>query len=138
MDAGWRRPRSPGGPDYLYPDHVTTPGLVNPAVTQANIRQTICAGLDRDHPAAGGLHNHLKQQQLATSHASDRNLGHFEEDHFISLELGATHTTRGISGLSVGTPTTRSRAAGPSGSLSRAKTKDAVRTNSTRRSAPAG
>jgi hypothetical protein len=30
------------GPSYLYPDHATTPGVVNPDITQANIQQTIC------------------------------------------------------------------------------------------------
>jgi len=30
------------GPSYLYPAHATTPGLVNPDITQANIDQTIC------------------------------------------------------------------------------------------------
>ena len=30
------------GPSYLYPDHATTPGVVNPDITQP-IRETICA-----------------------------------------------------------------------------------------------
>jgi hypothetical protein len=30
------------GPSYLYPDPETTPGVINPEVTQANIQQTIC------------------------------------------------------------------------------------------------
>jgi hypothetical protein len=30
------------GPSYLYPDPETTPGVVNPDVTQGNIQQTIC------------------------------------------------------------------------------------------------
>ena len=30
------------GPSYLYPAHGSTPGLVNPDITQANIDQTIC------------------------------------------------------------------------------------------------
>jgi hypothetical protein len=31
------------GPSYLYPDHAIAPGLVNPAIAQANIHQTICS-----------------------------------------------------------------------------------------------
>src|SRR6266571_5697947 len=30
------------GPSYLYPDPATTPGVVNPDITQANVHETIC------------------------------------------------------------------------------------------------
>jgi hypothetical protein len=32
--------------------------------------------------------NSLKTKQLAAAHATDKTLAHYEEDHFVSLELG--------------------------------------------------
>src|SRR5229473_8589916 len=77
------------GPSYLYPDHATTPGVVNPDVTQANIQQTICVrGWTATVRPPASYTNHLKQQQLAAAQATDRSPAHYEEDHLISLELG--------------------------------------------------
>lgn len=76
-------------PSYLYPKHATTPGLVNPDVTQANIQQTICVPhwTETIRPSSS-VTTRLKQQQLTAAHASDKTLAHWEEDHFISLKLG--------------------------------------------------
>ncbi len=77
------------GPSYLYPDHATTPGVVNPDITQANIQQTICAiGWTATVRPPASYTNHLKQQQLAAAQATDRSPAHYEEDHLVSLELG--------------------------------------------------
>jgi hypothetical protein len=78
------------GPSYLYPAHGSTPGLVNPDITQANVDQTIC------HPQWStksirppvSYTNSLKTKQLAASHTTDKTPAHFEEDHPVSLELG--------------------------------------------------
>lgn len=74
------------GPSYL-PDPVTTPGAVNPMVSQENIRATICLPKwTKSIRPSVAITNRLKQQQLA-NHA-DQNMGDYEEDHLISLELG--------------------------------------------------
>src|SRR5437867_1879067 len=88
------------GPAPLYPDPDRTPGVANPEVTQENIHQTIC----RPHWAEAvrprvSYTNALKRQQMQEygdtvpdPHA--RCVPHsakprcYEEDHFISLELG--------------------------------------------------
>src|ERR1043166_5726865 len=77
------------GPSYLYPKQAATPGLVNPDVTQANIHQTICVPhwVDPIRPSSSYT-TPLKQRQLTAAHASDKTLSHWEEDHFISLQLG--------------------------------------------------
>jgi len=100
------------GPSYLYPDHATTPGVVNPDVTQANIQQTICVrGWTATVRPPASYTNHLKQQQLAAAQATDRSPAHYEEDHFISLELGGhPHDARNLWRPSAGArPRIRSR-----------------------------
>jgi len=78
------------GPSYLYPAHATTPGLVNPAITQANIDQTICSSQwsTKSVRPPVSYTNNLKTKQLAASHATDKLPAHYEEDHLVSLELG--------------------------------------------------
>jgi hypothetical protein len=78
------------GPSYLYPAHATTPGLVNPDITQANIDQTICYpqwSTTSIRPPVSYT-NSLKTKQLAAAHATDKTPAHYEEDHLVSLELG--------------------------------------------------
>jgi len=78
------------GPSYLYPDHATTPGLVNPDITQANISETICStqwSTGTVRPPSSYT-DRLKRQQLAKSHLTDKLPAHYEEDHLVSLELG--------------------------------------------------
>ncbi len=69
-----------------------TPGALNPNVTQANIRQTICAqGWTRTVRPPTTYTNELKRTGMRayglTGKTSD-----FQEDHLISLELGGDPT----------------------------------------------
>lgn len=116
------------GPSYLYPDHAIAPGLVNSAITQANIHQTICSptwSTKSIRPPATYT-SRLKQQQLA--HATDKNPAHYEEDHFISLELGGhPRDPRNLWPERWGTPAQPLTARGPFPShLVGAKSKDAT------------
>lgn len=75
------------------PDPVRTPGATNPAITQANIGETICHG--------GGKHwttksirppasytNRLKKKQIVEYGYEDTSPRSYEEDHLISLTIG--------------------------------------------------
>ena len=69
-----------------------TPGALNPDVTQATIGTTICvAGWTKTVRPSVGYTNGLKLRQMRdygeTGRASD-----YQEDHFISLELGGDPT----------------------------------------------
>jgi len=77
------------GPSYLYPDPETTPGVTNPQVTQANVQQTICVrGWTGTIRPPKSYTDTLKTQQLQAARYTDKIPAHYEEDHFISLELG--------------------------------------------------
>lgn len=70
------------------PDPVTTPGALNPQVTQATIDKTVClSGWTKTIRPPASYTNALKAKQMAamglTGKPSD-----FEEDHVVSLELG--------------------------------------------------
>lgn len=80
----------------MYPDSVKTPGSLNINVTQSNIHQTICvAGWTASgiRPAASYTTS-LKNAQLKNGYAlnGDMDPADYEEDHFISLELGGNPT----------------------------------------------
>ena len=117
------------GPSYLYPKHAIAPGLVNPDVTQANIQQTICVPhwTETIRPPSSYT-TPLKQRQLTAAHASDKTLSHWEEDHFISLELGGhPRDARNLWPERWGTPANPLTQRGPFPShLVGAKTKDKV------------
>jgi hypothetical protein len=118
------------GPNYLYPDHATTPGLVNPAITQATIHETICSprwSTKTIRPPASYT-TALKRQQLAASHATDQHPADYEEDHLISLELGGhPRDPRNLWPERWGTPAQPLTSRGPFPShLVGAKSKDAV------------
>jgi hypothetical protein len=73
-------------------DPVRTPGVVNPDVTQANIRSTICRhGWTETIRPPVSYTNVLKTRQMRqygeTGSPSD-----YQEDHLISLELGGNPT----------------------------------------------
>ncbi len=71
------------------PDRMTTPGALNPAVTQATIHSTICVrGWTATIRPPASYTTALKIRQLATYGYKDRTLSHYEEDHLVSLELG--------------------------------------------------
>src|SRR5437016_9039228 len=77
------------GPSYLYPDPETTPGVTNPQVAQSNIHQTICVrGWTGTIRPPKSYTDNLKAQQLQAARYTDKTPAHYEEDHFISLELG--------------------------------------------------
>jgi hypothetical protein len=118
------------GPSYLYPDHATTPGLVNPAITQATIRETICspAWSTKSIRPPATYTTQLKRQQLAAMHATDHRLADYEEDHLISLELGGhPRDPKNLWPERWGTPAQPLTSRGPFPShLVGAKSKDAV------------
>jgi len=101
-DCQQRRPELP-----LYPAHATTPGLVNPDISQANIDQTICSTQlsTRTIRPPSSYTDRLKRQQLAKSHLTDKSPAHYEEDHLVSLELGGhPHDPRNLWPERWGTP----------------------------------
>lgn len=70
----------------------TTPGAVNPDVTQANIESTICvSGWTKTIRPPASYTTRLKKQQMAARHLSG-STSDYEEDHIISLELGGHPT----------------------------------------------
>jgi hypothetical protein len=82
-------PGEKAGPASLYPDPARTPGFPNPDITQASISKNICNpkwSTESIRPPESYT-NHLKAQQMKQwglpGSPSD-----YEEDHFISLELG--------------------------------------------------
>jgi len=72
-----------------------TPGSINPAVTQANIQQTICkANYTATIRPPASYTTKLKASQLAGAYKAftDKALASYEEDHLISLEIGGNPT----------------------------------------------
>lgn len=74
--------------DSLLPDPARTPGVMNPAVTQANLQKTICVpNWTKTVRPPASYTDKLKLQQM-------KDLGlkgdphSFEEDHFVSIEMG--------------------------------------------------
>lgn len=69
-----------------------TPGVVNPDVTQATIRRTICVrGWTKTVRPPVSYTNDLKVRQMA-QYGLRGPLSRFQEDHLISLELGGNPT----------------------------------------------
>ena len=117
------------GPRYLYPDPAVTPGATNPAVTQATIHRTICkAGWTKTIRPPASYTNSLKVVQLRAMKTTDKSPTHYEEDHFISLELGGhPRDPRNLWPEMWGTHATPLTARGPfPAHLVGAKSKDAV------------
>ena len=73
-------------------DPVRTPGVLNPDVTQANIRSTICrhGWTDTVRPPTSYT-NALKAKQMRR-YGETGSLSDYQEDHLISLELGGNPT----------------------------------------------
>jgi hypothetical protein len=75
------------------PNPRLTPGAANPAVTQANIRETICArGYTKRIRPARNYTERLKRRQVREYRYTDRRLRDFEEDHLVSLGIGGSPT----------------------------------------------
>lgn len=73
------------------PDPNCTPGVIDTAVTQDNLFTTIChAGYTQTVRPPVSYTNALKKQQIAVYGFADTNMKDYEEDHFISLELGGS------------------------------------------------
>jgi hypothetical protein len=71
------------------PDAICTPGVYNPAVTQATIGSTICvSGWTATIRPSTSYTNGLKKQGIIDYGYSDTNMSDYEEDHFLPLELG--------------------------------------------------
>jgi hypothetical protein len=73
-------------------DPVRTPGVLNPDVTQANIRSTICkhGWTDTIRPPTSYT-NALKTKQMR-QYRERGSRSDYQEDHLISLELGGNPT----------------------------------------------
>jgi hypothetical protein len=73
-------------------DPVRTPGVLNPDVTQANIRSTICRhGWTETIRPPTSYTNELKSKQMR-QYGEAGSLSEYQEDHLISLELGGSPT----------------------------------------------
>ena len=81
------------GPAELYPDAALTPGFANPDITQANIGETICnpAWSTKSVRPPSSYTTRLKREQMQQL-GLPGGTGDYEEDHFISLELGGHPT----------------------------------------------
>jgi hypothetical protein len=73
-------------------DPIRTPGVLNPDVTQANIRSTICRrGWTTTIRPPTDYTNDLKRKQMR-QYGEIGSLSDYQEDHLISLELGGDPT----------------------------------------------
>jgi hypothetical protein len=73
-------------------DPVRTPGVVNPDVTQANIRSTICRrGWTATIRPPVEYTDDLKRRQMR-AYGERGPMSAYQEDHLISLELGGSPT----------------------------------------------
>jgi hypothetical protein len=73
-------------------DPSRTPGVLNPDVTQANIRSTICRhGWTETIRPPTSYTNDLKRKQMR-QYGETGSLSNYQEDHLISLELGGSPT----------------------------------------------
>lgn len=80
-------------PQAFLPDPLCTPGEIDPSVTQKNITTTICrAGYTETVRPPVSYTNTLKRQQITDYGYQDISMKDYEEDHFISLELGGSPT----------------------------------------------
>jgi hypothetical protein len=79
-------------PPAVVADPVRTPGVLNPDVTQVNIKQTICVpGWTRTVRPPVDYTNALKVKQMRAYHEAG-SPSDYQEDHLISLELGGNPT----------------------------------------------
>ena len=85
-------PRHHGNAGAILADPLRTPGVLNPGVTQANLRSTICrhGWTDTIRPPTSYT-NALKAKQMR-QYGETGSLSDYQEDHLISLELGGNPT----------------------------------------------
>jgi hypothetical protein len=80
--------RGPSPPAFYAARQALTPGALNPDVTQATIRQTICrSGWTKTVRPPASLTSALKLVQIRQYRFTGGTID-YQEDHFISLELG--------------------------------------------------
>jgi hypothetical protein len=86
-------PRGSGGGSHrIVADPGRTPGVLNPDVTQANIRTTICRhGWTSTIRPPVSYTNALKQKQMR-AYGETGSMSDYQEDHLISLEMGGSPT----------------------------------------------
>jgi hypothetical protein len=80
---------------HSLPDPRSTPGAVNPAVTQDDVDTTICVpGFTKTIRPPARYTSRLKRAQLNDPARSydDRNMRDYEEDHRVPLEVGGNPT----------------------------------------------
>jgi hypothetical protein len=86
--------RGPGGPVFYAARPALTPGVLNPDVTQATIARTICShGWTRTVRPPTSYTNALKLEQMR-QYGFSGGPADYQEDHFISLELGGAPRDR--------------------------------------------
>jgi hypothetical protein len=85
-------PRGGAGAHGIVADPRRTPGVLNPDVTQATIGETICThGWTSTIRPPTDYTNDLKRRQMR-QYRETGSLSDYQEDHFISLELGGDPT----------------------------------------------
>ena len=78
--------------DAILADPIRTPGVLNPSVTQANIRSTICRdGWTATIRPPVSYTNAVKRRQMR-QYGETGSMSDYQEDHLISLELGGNPT----------------------------------------------
>ena len=81
-----------GDANAILADPVRTPGVLNPNVTQANIRSTICRhGWTATIRPPVSYTNALKRKQMR-QYRETGSMSDYQEDHLISLEMGGNPT----------------------------------------------
>ena len=86
-------PRHHGRKAVVRADPTLTPGALNPDVTAGDDRlHDLRGGLDEDGAPAVELHARTRAAAAASSTAQSGPTSNFQEDHFISLELGGAPT----------------------------------------------
>jgi hypothetical protein len=85
-------PRGSGGSHGIVADPRRTPGVLNPDVTQANIRSTICRrGWTSTIRPPVSYTDALKRKQMRL-YGETGPMSAYQEDHLISLEMGGNPT----------------------------------------------
>jgi hypothetical protein len=85
-------PRDTGRRSVVRANPTLTPGALNPDVTQATIRSTICVlGWTKTVRPPSSYTHALELRQLR-QYGESGPTSNFQEDHFISLELGGAPT----------------------------------------------
>lgn len=85
-------PRGGAGAHVVVADPQSTPGVLNPDVTQANIRSTVCRhGWTSTIRPPESYTEALKRKQMG-AYGETGSMSGYQEDHLISLELGGSPT----------------------------------------------